>query len=52
MSLLGNILWLIFGGLIAGVGYIIGGLLFCLTIIGITLGRALSEPVTMLKYPS
>ncbi len=38
MSLLGNILWLIFGGLIAGVGYIIGGLLFCLTIIGIPFG--------------
>ncbi len=38
MSLLGNIIWLIFGGLIAGVGYIIGGLLFCLTIIGIPFG--------------
>jgi uncharacterized membrane protein YccF (DUF307 family) len=38
MSLLGNILWLIFGGLIAGVGYIIGGLVMCLTIIGIPFG--------------
>jgi len=38
MSLLGNIIWLIFGGLIAGVGYIIGGLVFCLTIIGIPFG--------------
>ena len=38
MSLLGNILWLIFGGLIAGLGYIIGGLLICLTIIGIPFG--------------
>ena len=38
MSLLGNILWLVFGGFIAGVGYIIGGLLFCLTIIGIPFG--------------
>ena len=27
MSLLGNIIWLIFGGLLAGLGYIIGGLL-------------------------
>jgi len=25
MGLLGNILWLIFGGLIAGLGYILGG---------------------------
>ena len=26
MSLIGNILWLIFGGLLSGLGYIIGGL--------------------------
>ena len=38
MSLLGNILWLIFGGLIAGIGYILGGLLMCLTIVGIPFG--------------
>lgn len=38
MSLMGNIIWLIFGGFIAGVGYILGGLLLCLTIIGIPFG--------------
>ncbi|RIK58746.1 MAG: YccF domain-containing protein [Chloroflexi bacterium] len=38
MSLLGNILWLIFGGLVAGLGYIIGGLLLCLTVVGIPFG--------------
>lgn len=38
MSLLGNILWLIFGGFIVGIGYILGGLLICLTIIGIPFG--------------
>jgi uncharacterized membrane protein YccF (DUF307 family) len=38
MSLLGNILWLIFGGLISGLGYILGGLLMCLTIVGIPFG--------------
>ncbi len=38
MSLLGNIIWLIFGGFIAGLGYIFGGLLLCLTIIGIPFG--------------
>ena len=38
MSLLGNILWLIFGGLIAGLGYIFGGLLTCVTIVGIPFG--------------
>ncbi len=38
MSLLGNLLWLILGGLIAGLGYILGGLALCLTIIGIPFG--------------
>ena len=38
MSLLGNIIWLIFGGLFSGLGYILGGLILCLTIIGIPFG--------------
>ncbi len=38
MSLLGNILWLIFGGLLSGLGYIIGGVVLCFTIIGIPFG--------------
>lgn len=38
MSLIGNILWLIFGGLVAGLGYIVGGLGICCTIIGIPFG--------------
>lgn len=38
MSVLGNILWLIFGGFFAGLGYIIGGLFLCLTIVGIPFG--------------
>lgn len=38
MSLIGNIIWLIFGGLLAGLGYIIGGVMLCVTIIGIPFG--------------
>ena len=38
MSLLGNIIWLIFGGFLAGLGYITGGISMCLTIIGIPFG--------------
>lgn len=38
MSFIGNIIWLIFGGFLAGLGYIVGGLLLCLTIIGIPFG--------------
>jgi uncharacterized membrane protein YccF (DUF307 family) len=38
MSFLGNVVWLIFGGFFAGLGYILGGLLLCITIIGIPFG--------------
>ena len=39
MSLLGNIIWLVFGGFLAGIGYILGGMLVCITIIGIPFGQ-------------
>jgi len=38
MTFLGNVIWLVFGGLIAGFGYIIGGVVMCLTIVGIPFG--------------
>jgi uncharacterized membrane protein YccF (DUF307 family) len=38
MSMLGNIVWLVLGGFVAAVGYILGGLLMCITIIGIPFG--------------
>ena len=38
MSFFGNVIWLIFGGFIAGLGYIIGGALLCLTVVGIPFG--------------
>jgi uncharacterized membrane protein YccF (DUF307 family) len=38
MSVLGNIIWLVFGGFVTGLGYILGGLVLCLTIIGIPFG--------------
>jgi uncharacterized membrane protein YccF (DUF307 family) len=38
MSFLGNLIWLIFGGFLAGIGYVFGGLLICLTIVGIPVG--------------
>ena len=38
MNLIGNLVWLIFGGFIAAAGYIIGGLGLCLTIVGIPFG--------------
>lgn len=38
VSLLGNLIWLVFGGLLTGIGYIVGGAAICLTIVGIPFG--------------
>lgn len=38
MSTIGNIIWLIFGGFLAALGYVLGGLLLCVTIVGIPFG--------------
>ncbi len=38
MSILGNIIWILFGGLIISIEYFISGLLLCFTIIGIPFG--------------
>lgn len=38
MSLIGNILWLLFGGFLIAIEYFIAGILLCITIIGIPFG--------------
>ncbi|MCF2446273.1 YccF domain-containing protein [Dyadobacter sp. CY345] len=38
MNLIGNIIWLIFGGLFVAVEYFLAGLILCATIIGIPFG--------------
>ena len=38
MRLIGNILWIIFGGLLSYLGWILTGVLWCITIIGIPVG--------------
>jgi uncharacterized membrane protein YccF (DUF307 family) len=40
MNLLLNVIWLILGGFIVVIAYLIGGILLCLTIIGIPFGIA------------
>ena len=38
MNTLGNIIWLLFGGLFTAFGYLVGGFVLCCTIIGIPFG--------------
>ena len=39
MSILGNILWFICGGLLSGLSWVVAGLICCITIIGIPFGK-------------
>lgn len=38
MNFLGNVLFFVFGGFVIFIGYLLGGILLCLTIIGIPFG--------------
>ena len=38
MNILGNLIWLIFGGFFAALGYFVVGFMFCISIIGIPFG--------------
>lgn len=38
MSCLGNIIWFVFGGFFAGVSWLLAGVFWCITIIGIPIG--------------
>lgn len=38
MGCLGNFIWLIFGGIIMGISWLVVGILWCITIVGIPIG--------------
>jgi uncharacterized membrane protein YccF (DUF307 family) len=38
MKILGNLIWLIFGGIIIAIEYFVGSLILMITIVGIPLG--------------
>lgn len=51
MKFLGNLLWLILGGLLVALYYFVVGLLFCLTIIGIPFGLQLMKIGVFALWP-
>ncbi len=51
MKILGNILWLIFGGLLTSLYYFVVGVLFCITIIGIPFGLQLIKLAGFAFWP-
>ncbi len=38
MRILGNLLWIVFGGLLSALGWVLAGCLWCVTVIGIPVG--------------
>ncbi|KAF5081142.1 Inner membrane protein YccF [anaerobic digester metagenome] len=51
MSILGNILWLIFGGLLTAIGWFLAGIICCITIIGIPIGLQCFKFAEMVIWP-
>jgi len=51
MNFIGNIIWLLFGGLAAALGYIVGGFLLCLTIVGIPFGIQCFKIAGLVLWP-
>lgn len=51
MNFLGNIIWLVFGGLWSAIGYFFGGLVLCLTIIGIPFGLQCFKLARVVLWP-
>lgn len=51
MNLLGNLIWLIFGGLCSALGYVFGGIILCLTVVGIPWGLQCFKIAGLVLWP-
>ncbi len=51
LNLAGNLIWLIFGGLCTALGYFFGGLILCITIVGIPWGLQCFKLAGLVLWP-
>ncbi len=51
MRVIGNLLWLVSGGFISFLGYIFGGVVLCLTIVGIPFGVQVFKLAEVTLWP-
>lgn len=51
MKLLGNLIWLLLGGLVASLGWALAGLLCCVTIIGVPFGLQCFKIARLVLWP-
>lgn len=51
MQTIGNIIWIIFGGIFTAIGWALAGIIFYITIIGIPLGRQAFKMASLTLAP-
>lgn len=51
MSTLGNFLWFIFGGVFSGLSWLLAGCIWCLTIVGIPIGKQCFKLASVSFFP-
>lgn len=51
MGCLGNILWFLFGGFLSGLSWCLVGCLWCITIVGIPVGKQCFKLATLSFFP-
>jgi uncharacterized membrane protein YccF (DUF307 family) len=51
MSFFGNLIWLVFGGFFAAIGYFVGGFVLCLTIVGAPWGFQCFKMAALVLWP-
>lgn len=51
MKFIGNFIWLIFGGLVSGISWLVAGLAWCITIVGIPVGLQCFKFATLTFAP-
>jgi len=51
MNLLGNLIWLIFGGFFSALGYFFGGIFLCITVVGIPWGLQCFKLAGLVLWP-
>ena len=51
MGCLGNIIWMLCGGLVSALGYLIAGCIWCITIVGIPVGMQCFKLAGLALFP-
>lgn len=51
MSMLGDLIWIVFGGLVMSLAYLFLGIAYCITIIGIPVGLQLFKMAGLSLFP-